>query len=202
VRLFISEKSNWFLINFVLQIDTAKIISDGAALFLVNLYVLYWPGFSASVSAAQQSIIKRSARVVCRVYAFDFYSVKGISYIYWGISAIYHSFPAFLRSSQWNGMVLYLWLIKGATQGRKNLRLILAHLSNMGLVSLGAAILGAISRVMGHCTWGMFSTFWVHVTKELTQIRSNLSFVLCGPHKVRSLRNVQQRAPCTSVESN
>jgi hypothetical protein len=44
-------------------------------------------------------------------------------------------------------MVLYLWLIKGATQGRKILRVILAHLSNMGLVSLGAAILGTISRV-------------------------------------------------------
>lgn len=44
-------------------------------------------------------------------------------------------------------MVLYLWLIKGATQGRKILRVILAHLSNMGRVSLGAAILGAISRV-------------------------------------------------------
>jgi hypothetical protein len=45
-------------------------------------------------------------------------------------------------------MVLYLWLIKGGTQGRKGLRVILAHLSNMGLVSLGAAILGAIS-----CGW-------------------------------------------------
>jgi hypothetical protein len=37
-----------------------------------------------------------------------------------------------------------LWLVKGATQGRKNLYVILTHLSNMGLILLGADILGAI----------------------------------------------------------
>jgi hypothetical protein len=40
----------------------------------------------------------------------------------------------------------YLWLVRGATQGRMKLHVILTHLSNMGLILLGAAILGAISR--------------------------------------------------------
>jgi hypothetical protein len=42
-----------------------------------------------------------------------------------------------------------LWLVKGATQGRKKLHVILTHLSNMGLILLGAAIFGAISRKWG-----------------------------------------------------
>jgi hypothetical protein len=40
----------------------------------------------------------------------------------------------------------YLWLVRGVTQGRKKLHVVLTHLSNMGLIFLGAAILGAISR--------------------------------------------------------
>lgn len=40
----------------------------------------------------------------------------------------------------------YLWLVKGATQARKKLHVILTHLSNMGLILLGVAIFGAISK--------------------------------------------------------
>jgi hypothetical protein len=100
------------------------------------------------LSAAQQSIIQRSARVVCRVYAFGFYGAKGFRYIYWGIYArshsCHHSFPAFLGSSQRNGMVLII--SKRCHTGQKKLHIVLTYLSNMGLILLGAAILGAISR--------------------------------------------------------
>jgi hypothetical protein len=71
VRLFISEKPNWLIINFLLQIDTAKIISDGATLFLLNRYVLYWPGFSAS--AVSSSAIHYTAISTCRMPSICFW---------------------------------------------------------------------------------------------------------------------------------
>jgi hypothetical protein len=54
--------------------------------------------------------------------------------------------PFLLFLDHLSGMAWCLWLVIGATQGRKKLHVILTHLSNMGLILLGAAILGAISR--------------------------------------------------------
>lgn len=54
--------------------------------------------------------------------------------------------PVLLFLDHLSEMAWYLWLVKGATQGRKKLHIALAHLSNMGTILLGAAIIGAISR--------------------------------------------------------
>jgi general stress protein CsbA len=63
------------------------------------------------------------------------------------LDGIHCNTPFLLFLDHLSEMAWYLWLVKGATQGRKKLHVILAHLSNMGLVLLGAAILGAISRI-------------------------------------------------------
>jgi hypothetical protein len=54
--------------------------------------------------------------------------------------------PFLLFLDHLSEMAWCLWLVKGATQGRKKLRAILTHLSNMGVILLGVAIFGAISR--------------------------------------------------------
>jgi hypothetical protein len=59
---------------------------------------------------------------------------------------IYFTAPFLLFLDHLSEMAWCLWLVKGAIQGRKKLHFILTHLSNMGLILLGAAIFGAISR--------------------------------------------------------
>jgi hypothetical protein len=59
---------------------------------------------------------------------------------------IYFTSPFLLFLDHLSEMAWCLWLVKGAIQGRKKLHFILTHLSNMGLILLGAAIFGAISR--------------------------------------------------------
>jgi small neutral amino acid transporter SnatA (MarC family) len=53
--------------------------------------------------------------------------------------------PLLLFLDHLSEIAWYLWLVRGATQGRKKLHVVLTHLFNMGLMLLGAAILGAIS---------------------------------------------------------
>jgi hypothetical protein len=54
--------------------------------------------------------------------------------------------PFLLFSDHLSEMAWCLWLVKGATQGRKKLHVILTGLSNKGVILLGAAIFGAVSR--------------------------------------------------------
>lgn len=57
--------------------------------------------------------------------------------------------PFLLFLDHLSEMAWYLWLVKRAMQGRRKLHLILSHSSNVGLLLLGVAIFGAISRKRG-----------------------------------------------------
>jgi small neutral amino acid transporter SnatA (MarC family) len=57
--------------------------------------------------------------------------------------------PFLLFLDHLSEMAWYLPLVKRATQGRKKLHVISTHLSNVGLILVGAAIFGAISRKWG-----------------------------------------------------
>jgi hypothetical protein len=62
------------------------------------------------------------------------------------LDGIHCIIPFLLFLDHLSEVAWYLWLIKSATQGRKKVSVILAHLSSMGIVLLGVPILGAISR--------------------------------------------------------
>jgi hypothetical protein len=92
--------------------------------------------------------IKRLTRVVFRIYALTS-TVLNIIVTFIGTSMrddIHFITPFLIFLDHLSEMAWCLWLVKGATQGRKKLHSILTHLSNMGLMLLGAAILGSISR--------------------------------------------------------
>lgn len=92
--------------------------------------------------------IKQSTCVVFRVYALTS-TVSKIIITFLRtlmLDSINYIIPFLLFLDHLSEIAQYLWLVKGATQGRKKLHIALAHLSNIGTILLGAAIISAISR--------------------------------------------------------
>jgi hypothetical protein len=92
--------------------------------------------------------IKRSTRVVFRIYALASTVLKIIITFIGAfmLDEIHFITPFLLFLDHLSEIEWYIWLVRGATQARKKLHVTLTHLSNMGLILLGVAIFGAISR--------------------------------------------------------
>lgn len=109
------------------------------------------------------------------------------------LSMLYSAFLDHVGEIAW-----YLRLVQHVTQGRKKLRIILARVSSINLLLLGAAIFNALSNI-GIIELGLpFLFVRYYVMGLLTQFRSSLSFALCRPSPLSSENGYRNFVKCRS----